>query len=143
MGRATFTPGEVWLRTVRSGLRAWIRESGQVPSLMCAVSHSPGSSPRRARFSMRLDMLEDRLAVQALVQEQVRVHGSGFAAFGGITNDRARFALVVVTGAGGVVWSAPVDARSGLGGWVRDATVDVPGGWEFVRKAIEEARADG
>lgn len=138
MPGSTFTPGQAWLKTVRSGLREWVKRNGQIPALMCAVSADPGTSPRKAKFSMRLDMLEDSLAVRALVQEQVRSHGSRYAAFGGLSTDRLSFVLVVVTEHRGETWTATVDARRGLGGWDRGG--DVPAGWGWVQKVIEEAR---
>lgn len=138
MPGSTFTPGQVWLATVRTGLREWMKRSGQVPSLFCAVSADPGSSPVKARFDMRLDMLEDRLAVQALVQERVRTNGSSFAAVGGITSDRLRFAVAVVQEGRAEMWSAPVDPRRGVGGWERGGAAAAVG-WEWVQKAIEEA----
>lgn len=138
MPGSTFSPVQAWLVTVRAGLREWIRRNGQVPSLICAVSAEPGTSPAKARFDMRLDLLEDRLAVQAHIQAQVRAEGSRFVAVGGITSDRLRFALCVVQEGRAEMWSAEVSARRGLGGWERGGA-DAAVGWEWVEKAIEEA----
>lgn len=128
-------PRAVFLRTVRGALREHIKSSGQIPSLMCAVSE--GSSPRKVKVSARLDMLGDGIDVRAYLQGEIAEQGSFYAAVGGLAGGRREFVLAVVSVEGAETWRASADPRRGLGGWARSGA-EVAGGTGFIEKALRE-----
>ena len=139
MGRSRYQPEAIFQRAVRRAVRDYVRDTGQVPSLMAAVSE--GASPRTLHLSMRLDLLEDRLAVQAHVQGMVREHGSCFAAVGGLTRERTRLAVTVVSADRADMWSAAVDELDGIAGWHRGGA-ELLEGAEWMQRAIRQAKEE-
>lgn len=134
MSRKRQTLERVFLRAVRNAVRSRVRETHEVPSLMCAVSE--GATPRKLKVSTRLDLLGDSIDVRAIVQQQIEAHGSYFAAVGGLTPDRQEFVISVVSLEGTLTCTARVDVRTGLGGW--EDRGELSGGVEFIRAALRK-----
>ncbi len=108
----TRDPLEVWRRSVRRCLRDFVRDQGEVPGLVCFVSKA--KNPRKVQM-LRLELVPDRSAVRTVIREEAERHGSGFAAYGALSEPH--FLLVCMDAHRVVMDAAECSAESGMGGW--------------------------
>lgn len=125
----------VFSRQATRMIRDWCRDSGQVLALVGIVSR--GWSPRKLVADFGLHVFEDQLEARAEMQRMVREHESRYASVGlrTVVGPHGLWLLLGSVDAWGGLekWAAPVDVRSGLGGWERQ---NFEWGEEWLRDAL-------
>lgn len=131
------TPFEQFQRAVRRAVRDHVRDTGQVPGRMAAVSL--GDSPRHLHAMTRLDVFPDARAMRRYIVDAIFERHSHYAAFCGLMDNEelgpaGAFGVTAVSADTVATTGAPVEAGVGLGSW--DRVTFRPGDVSFMQQAI-------